>query len=332
METENFTRFEAPSKVEVGDSGLNKPFDRILKAFVDEALEIFLRLLGIVPRDAEIRLGPLRPETAPSIVIPDFVAWLEVGTADPVILHIKFLAAYNSRIPATMARYGGSLAWQYGREVLSLLILLRRKDVPQKIPPTGEFVVGGTVTTHPFRTVRLWDVDPSPVLDTRNPRLLPWSVLMKSSDETVRRIAEILARDGDQESVGRFLTLGSLRYDRGRLEEMLGGPKMGLMEAIIEGSWIFREATEKGLMKGLEAGRAQGEAEGRAQGEAEGRAAEARRVLRIALKAKFPGFDTTTEIDAIQSPEALESLVELTVVSSDRSEVQRAISSAVPAN
>jgi hypothetical protein len=33
--------------VHPGDAGINKPFDRILKAFADEAPELFLRLLGL---------------------------------------------------------------------------------------------------------------------------------------------------------------------------------------------------------------------------------------------------------------------------------------------
>jgi hypothetical protein len=39
------------------DPGLNKPFDRILKAFAEEAPELFLRLLGIIPSDVNFNLA-----------------------------------------------------------------------------------------------------------------------------------------------------------------------------------------------------------------------------------------------------------------------------------
>lgn len=318
-----------------GDAGLNKPFDRLLKAFVDEAPEMFVRLLGIAPAGADLRLAALRPETAPAVVLPDFVALLQIGKAEPVILHIEFQVAYHSGIPSGMARYGGSLAWQYRREVVSLLILLRRRGVPTSIPEVGEYVIGRTATEHPFRTIRLWEVNPRPILEARDPRLLPWSVLMRSSDETVQRVAAILARDGDQESVGRFLTLGSLRYDRSQLEQMLGGPKMGLMEAILEGSSIIQEIKHEARKEGRAEGREEGRAEGRAEGREEGRAEELvewSRVLRTALKAKFPGLELMPEIDSITRLEILRSLLELTVISSDRSEVERAICSPIHPN
>ena len=147
-------------------------------------------------------------------------------------------------------------------------------------------------------------------------RLLPWSVLMKTTDEEVRRLAGTLARDGDQESIVRFLILGSLRYDREQLEEMLEISKMGLVEAILEGSSLVQEVVEKAVTKAL----------------AEGRTTEARRSLCIVLKAKFPGLETAPEIDSIASTETLESLLETAVTSTDRSIFEQALAAAVRVN
>ena len=312
----------------VPDTGLNKPFDRILKAFVDEAPEVFLGLLGVIPPGADVHITPLRPETAPAVVMPDFVASLVVDSGEPFILHVEFLLAYHAEIPATMARYGGSLAWQYRRRVMSILTLLRPQGVPDTVPEVGEFAIWETRTRHPFRVVRLWEVDPGPLLEVDDWRLLPWSVLMKSSDEDVRRVAAILAREGDEESIGRFLTLGSIRYNRDQLEEMLGASKMGLVEAILEGSSLVREVVEKAARKAT----AEGQAKGLAEGQAEGRTAEARRTLCIAIKAKFPGLETAPEIERITRTETLESLLETAITSTDRSIFERALAAAVPAN
>ena len=306
--------------VRIPDSGLNKPFDRILKAFADEAPELFLRLLGVVPTGARVEITPLRPETAPAVIMPDFVASLTVDAGERLIFHVEFLLAYHAGVPSTMARYGGSLAWQYGCQVMSILMLLRPQGVPKTIPEVGDFEIGQTRTTHPFRVVRLWETDPGPIFATNDWRLLPWSVLMRSSDESVRRVAGILSREGDQESIGRFLTLGSLRYDRNLLEEMLGASKMGLVEAILEGSSLVREATEKAAQ------------EGRQEGIEEGRVGEARRVLRMALKTKFPDLEALPQIESVASVEALESLIKAVISSADRADFEQAVNSVVRLN
>ncbi len=73
---------------------------------------------------------------------------------------------------------------------------------------------------------------------------------MKSSDEQVRRIAVMIARQGDEESMGRFLTVGSIRYDRDSLKEMLGGREMGLIRAIWDGSSLVQEERDEAAAKG----------------------------------------------------------------------------------
>ncbi|HEY3838884.1 MAG TPA: hypothetical protein VGL72_20050 [Bryobacteraceae bacterium] len=123
----------------MADAGINKPYDRILKAFVDEAPALFLRLLGIVPPGATIDLKPLRPETAPTVVMPDYVAMLQIDHDTPFIFHVEFFVAYSHDIPATMARYGVSLAAQYQIRVESVLVLLRPRRSPAHHPAPGSF-------------------------------------------------------------------------------------------------------------------------------------------------------------------------------------------------
>ena len=140
------------------------------------------------------------------------------------------------------------MAKRPGMPVVSVLILLAcPQGVPAAIPrrQVGHYDIGSTRTSHPFRVVRLWEVDPALVLETQNPRLLPWALLMKSSDEQVRGIAAMVACQGDEESVGRFFTLGSVRYDRDALQEMLGGREMGMIRAILDGSSLVEEEREK---------------------------------------------------------------------------------------
>jgi len=301
--------------VSSGNSGINKPFDRILKSFADEAPALFLRLLGVIPEGVEAAIQPLRPETAPSVVLPDYAAVVRVGLAVPIIFHAEFQASYYRDAPRDIARYGGSLAWQYQTPVMSVLVMLRAKGVPRVIPKVGRYSIGETHTTHPFKVVRLWKVDPAPVLATNDPKLLPWAVLMRSTEGQVRDIASILARQEDEEAVGRFLTLGGIRYDRNSLDEMLGG-KMGLVRAILDASKIVQEVREEGV----------------AEGKAEGKAEEARKFLRLLLGKNFPELESLPEIDTVSGVDTLESLIQMTFDARSADQVRAAVLAAAKPN
>jgi hypothetical protein len=93
---------------------------------------------------------------------------------------------------------------------------------------------------------------------------------------------------------------------------------MGLVEAILEGSSLVREQCEKAAEKGL--------AQGHAHGRVEGRTDEARRLLRIALAARFPGLEAMPELDRIDNLPDLESLfAEHALRAQDRDAVVQAI-------
>jgi hypothetical protein len=139
---------------------------------------------------------------------------------------------------------------------------------------------------------------------------------LNATDAEVRRVAQVLARQNDEQLLYRFLTLGSLRYDREQLKEMLGASKMGLIQAILEGSSLVKEERDKAREEGLERGRE------------EGRTGEARRLLRIVLKSRFPGLEQMTEIEAISPTETMESLLTMAITSTERRSVERAIAAA----
>ncbi len=310
------------------DPGINKPFDRVAKEFAEEAPMVFLRLLGIAPPGASIHLEPLRPETAPPAVMPDYVASLSIDRQEPSTLHVEFFLHYRDTIPSGIARYGVSLACQYRRPVQSVLFLLKPEGAPDEIPAVGEYVVGDTRMIHPFTTVRLWELDPEPVLSSGDPGLLPWALLMRFGREQAETLAKKVSASGNEQWIARFLTLGSLRYHRHELERMLshGGPGMGLVEAIMEGSSLVQEATERAAAEGQAAGLAKGLAEGRIAGQVEGQIQEALRLLRLAIQERFPGLETTPELDRIQSVDALETLLLKHVLrAQDRDAVARAI-------
>ncbi|MFN7918993.1 MAG: hypothetical protein U0Q16_02785 [Bryobacteraceae bacterium] len=229
---------------------------------------------------------------------------------------MEFQLEYKEDLPGRLARYGGSLAWQHMEEVVTVLILLQPDRVPEFIPEIGEYSIGRTRTEHPFRTVRMWKVKPGLIVDSNDPRLFPWAVLMDSTDEEVRKMGEMLGREGDEESIWRFIALGSLRYDRTWLEATLGGLRVGLVEAILEGSSLVKDITRRAVS---EAG-----ARERDQGRIEG----ARHVLRVALRRRFPELENSPEIDRIDEMGKLESLVDHVLSGGIRDSVERAIRAA----
>lgn len=93
----------------------------------------------------------------------------------------------------------------------------------------------------------------------------------------------------------------------------------------LEESSYYQMILEKGMEKGIEKGIAKGIAKGMQTGRLE----EARRVLRRLLVLRFPGLETLPELDAVTSPERIESLLEAIVTASDAEAARAAIRQAI---
>jgi hypothetical protein len=316
------------------DAGINKPFDRTLKAFAEEAPLLFLRLLGFITEGEDVEIRTLRLETSPPVVLPDFVAIVTTAGGEQVIFHVEFLTYWEATAPRTIARYGGSLAWQYGLRVISVLLLVRPEGAPSEIPDVGCYDVFDTRLRHPFRVMRMWEIDPTPVLATGNIRLFPWVLLMQSTDEQIRQIAAILRQSPDQEAIGRFLMLSGARYDRNSWRALLErGENMNLIEFLRTESWVAqdrREAREEGFAEGKAEGKAIGQAEGKAAGQAAGEAKGVRHSLRQILRKRFPELEAAPEIEQISDPATLDALLELALESTSVEPLRTAIVDGVP--
>lgn len=290
------------------------------KSFADEAPRMFLHVLAIVPLDAEAEIEQLSRETAPSIILPDYAARVHVKGRRRFVLHIEYEANWRARTPRRVARYGGSLAWQYRRPVTSVVLVMQPAGCPEVPPALGEYKIGGTRTTHPFQTIKLWEVDPEPILRGSNRRLLPWTVLMRSSDEQVREMArEVMAR-GESDVIGKLLVLGSARYGRTEMSRLTGEENMGFVEMILQESFFVKEAKAKAQEEGI----AKGRVEGTSQGVVTGRVEEARKLVRAALAVKFPGLETMPELDRIDAVEPLEAVLLDHVIGGSNRESTRA--------
>ncbi len=280
---------------------MDKPFDRGLKALVDQAPELFFRLAGILPLPPGWELKVLRQETSPAVLMPDFVTMAVGPLGEVIVFHMEFYLDYEHWQPAKMAKYGGSLMSQYDAEVRSVMALVRRGG-PSVIPQGGEYRKGKTAITHEFETVKFWEIDAAPILENESMRHLFALVPALQSDwADVQKVADAVVESGNEEEFSRLVMMLSLKYNKEQIDELIGRQKMGFREVLWEGSSLLKdmreEAIRNGMSKGLE------------QGLKAGRFDEARRLLCAALARRFPGLEAMPEIAAIPSVAQLESLL-----------------------
>lgn len=289
---------------------VNKPFDRVCKAFVDEAPRMFLHLVEIVPLGAPVQLQPLPRETAPPVVMPDSAMRVKTPGRPPFIFHAEIERSFRKQKLRTVALYGGGLMTQHRLPVRTVILLLGRHGNPPFDEGTAEFALSGTRVLHPFRLVRVWELDPAPLLASGDPRVLPWVAMMKSTESQVKQVAGLLHQCGDEDLLARFYMLAATRYDREELEEIVGDRRMGLMEYIYENSSVFAEFRAKE----------------KAQSRLRARVDEARKLLSSCLASKFPGLESMEELRKVKEVDVLEKLLlEHVIGGSDRRTVRQAI-------
>lgn len=309
---------------------VSKSLDRALKAFFDEALGMFLHIMEAVPLDQAVELTPLPRETAPPVVMPDTAVRVTQAGRRDFIFHTEIERSFRPGKLPVVARYGGGLATQYRIPVKTVILLLDSMGNPKFNKGIAEDRVGGTRILHPYRIMRFWEMDPAPLFAAGDPRLLPWTAMMNSTDKELRATARELRRLGDEELIGRFRLLASFRYDSGQLEEMTGGGNMGFVEFFWENSKLLTEYKAKiaaeSRAEGLAEGKARGEARGIARGKSAGKAEGARRLLRAALASKFPSLQVQPQLDKITKVKTLEDLlIQHVVGGTDRQAVKDAI-------
>ena len=111
------------------DVGINKPFDRIMKSFADEAPRLLLHVLNIASLDEAVEIGSVRPETAPPVSFPDLVMTLKLAHRPKFIFHCEFLLYFIARAIADVARYGGSLAQQHHESAANMAGRRQRQEI-----------------------------------------------------------------------------------------------------------------------------------------------------------------------------------------------------------
>ena len=236
--------------------------DNLCKHLAETYPDSFAAWLLGTPIDDLGSVEVIKTELGAEPIRADFVALVR-GAAK--ILHVEFQLTVPppnaTPLGLRMLDYWVRLHRKYRLPLHQVLVLIK----PTSVPTPG--VYEADRTRHEFDVVRLWELDPAPLL--ANEALLPLAVLARAEDRTgllstvadrVRRI-EPQARRSEISSIVQILA--GLVANREVIRTMFG-------ENILKESVVYQEIIEEGLREGRATGLAEGLAEGKAEGLAEG--------------------------------------------------------------
>ena len=297
-----------------------KHYDSTFKSLAEEDPRGLLFLFADIPLTEEVTIEPLpREVTGPALQV-DHVYRVKTGGRE-WIWHIEVQTHYRSDMPERMLRYAAALALKYpDLEIECTLVILSEKSAPRQVPPRKSLRRGGFFMRLNYRVIEMWREDARKVLATGRASLLPWVTLMRASEEELATALRQIAAAHDSKLAAQSVILGELRYDKDYIAELLGriGNMIWLTEDVLRESNATRdfilkmekEATERGLAKGM----------------AEGRVVEARRGIRLLVSRKFPALRDLPDLDQIASAEQLEQLLVQVAMASSDEEAAKALS------
>ncbi|MFM8295005.1 MAG: Rpn family recombination-promoting nuclease/putative transposase [Microcystaceae cyanobacterium] len=247
-------------------------YDNVLKFMVEADPQAFVDWL--LPEsgdnswrllDTELKLEPIRADT---------VFFLQGQNR---ILHLEFQTTAKSEppMPFRMLDYWVRLHRQYQCDIEQVVIYLKRTE--SSLVFEDYFQRGKTF--HPFRVIRLWEVEASLLLN--QPFLLPLAVLAKTSDPesllaTVAQQVDIIKDRGERSNVVACIQLlAGINFAKSFIRLYL---REELMQESVVYQSIVAESMQKGERQGLERGLKLGLQQGLQQGEQLG---EATLILRL---------------------------------------------------
>jgi len=214
-------------------------FDNICKYLSEQYPERFAAWLSVQP---SVEVDVLKTELSVEPIRADFVAFLRDSER---ILHLEFQveAVTVPPMPLRMLDYYVRLRRQYGYPVEQVVIFL--KPTTKEAAYVEQFTDSNTV--HRYRVIRLWEQDPSPLL--QDAALLPLASLAASAEpvELLNRVAlevgkieEVATR---REIANCAQILAGLRFDESLIRQVF---REGIMRESVIYQAIVREGVEQG--------------------------------------------------------------------------------------
>lgn len=214
-------------------------FDNICKYLSEQYPERFAAWLSVFPC---VEVDVIKTELSVEPIRADFVAFLR---PQEQILHLEFQVEVVTvpPMPLRMLDYYVRLRRQYGYPVEQVVIFL--KPTTSGAAYVEQFTDSNTV--HRYRVIRLWEQDPSPLL--QDAALLPLASLAASASpvELLNRVAievgkieEVATR---REIANCAQILAGLRFDESLIRQVF---REGIMRESVIYQAIVREGVEQG--------------------------------------------------------------------------------------
>lgn len=250
-----------------------------------------LTMLRRIEPGEEVEIAPFEREIVPTHKTADAVFAVTDASGRVRYEQLEALARWHAREPKAIALRSGALLLLDELDDADLnvtVVLLNPEAVPAELPREFRRGRGSVATTIVPRYERMWEMDGDALARSAWSNLLPWVPLMRTSEaallETARRIADL----EDDELSCQFVTLGSVRYDKDYLRDLLGRFGSVFTTKLAAETPFGKELIEKGIERGVEKGRRE----------------EAARSLRLFLKARFPALAGRPEVDRVgQAPD-----------------------------
>lgn len=286
-------------------------FDHNFKEFAAEDARGLLYMTGRLPLSAAAIVRPVPNELIAPQKAVDHLCVVETPERSWVE-QFEALSRWHSReVEAILARTKTAtmVPSLRGRDVHLTVVLLSEKNTPARLPRAfrerqGRF--GAFVVPH---YVRLWELDPKPMIDAGRTSLLPWIPLMRGGEPLAETVAAEIVRRKDKDLAARFVTVASLRYNKRYLTGLLEKMNMllytrELVESTPIGQEIYEEALRTGHFKAsLE---------------------HANAFLRL----RFPGLADHPALSAVSSPEQAHVLLLELFVATDEPAARAALARA----
>lgn len=279
---------------------LDQPFDKGFKSLAEDEALLVLNKFAKIPESAIAGIEHLPREITSRAPEIDHAYRLALN-GETAVIHLEAWAKWQSFIPARTLEYGGTLFRKYGVEVRSFIVLMREEDAPATIPTLAEQQCGRFREEYGYEVIKLWELPAAEVMGPGCERLLAWVPFMKHTEEELRECARRVVESGDEKLQAEFVINGGMRYDRNWLRRLLESFKPMITMDVYANSSVTRER----YLQAVRLGKAEGQAEGKSAGLVEGKLDGVRSSLRGFLAARFPGLETSPEIDSIRDPDEL---------------------------
>lgn len=225
-------------------------YDNICKYLAEEYPTAFADWLL---SEATTNIQVLKTELSIEPIRADSLTLLQTSNQ---ILHLEFQTLPTSEppLPFRMLDYWVRLKRQYRCDIEQVVLFLKSSNSEAVFTNQFEDIN----TTHRYRVIRLWEEDPTPLLN--NPALLPLATLAKS-DLPNALLEQVAAQVGMIEEPRRrgnlaacVTVLAGLRFDDNLVNQLF-------REEIMQESVTYQRILQKGLQQGQEQGKQQGRQE-----------------------------------------------------------------------